>query len=141
MNETPAQRTVEEKILGELKKMNKLITIANGQKIEETLGRYTTSDERKMIWVLMDGKRQAPDIAQIIKKTKRTVDTFLQSLENAGLVEQRAYGRPPVRSIEYVPASWVDLVPNSTSPAEQTPVIPSSDEQKQTQQEADAIGG
>lgn len=128
--ELSSQPTVEQEILNELKKMNKLMTIAEGQKIEETLGRYATSDERKMIWALMDGRRQAPEMAQVLKMTKDAVNKFLQSLESAGLVEKREYGKPPVRAIDYVPASWVDLSSKSAAPAEQ----------KQTQQEAGAVG-
>jgi hypothetical protein len=37
------------------------------------------------------------------------VDVYLQFLENLGFVEQRVYGKPPVRSIEYVPSNWLNL--------------------------------
>jgi hypothetical protein len=139
-NEAPDIPSTEEQILGELRKMNKLLTLSSGQKIEEELGKYATSDERKMIWVLIDGKRQAPEIALAIKKTKSAVDKFLQSLENAGLVEERVYGRPPVRAIDYVPASWVELTFKPTVSPEQPAASADSAEQKQTQQEASTIG-
>lgn len=139
VDKTPAIPT-DQAMLKELRKMNRLITLANGEKIEQELGKFATSDERRMIWVLIDGRRQSPEIAQIIKKTKSAVDKFLQTLESAGLVEERVYGKPPVRAIEYVPASWVDLVSKPATTVEQPAAVSGSTEQSQTQPEAGTVG-
>jgi hypothetical protein len=101
--------TIDNEIVKELKNIKKLIALVNGEKIEHELGKYATTDDRKKIWVLIDGRRQSPEIAQLIGKTKRMVDVYLQFLENLGFVEQRVYGKPPVRSIEYVPSNWLNL--------------------------------
>lgn len=102
----------DEEILKELKKISKIMTLSNGSIIEKELEKYATSEDRKKIWVLIDGIKQSDDIAKIIGKTKRVVDIFLQTLEGVSLVE-RHYNKPPIRSIEYVPISWVALLENS----------------------------
>ena len=104
--------TNDEEILKELKKISKIMTLTNGPTIEKELEEYATSEDRKKIWVLIDGTKQSDDIAKIIGKTKRAVDIFLQTLEGASLVE-RPYNQPPTRSISYIPASWIALLENS----------------------------
>ena len=99
--------SMNEEILNELKKLTKIMTISNGEKIESELAQYATSEERKMIWVLLDGKNQSDDIARTIGKVRRTVDIFLQILEDANLIE-RKYNQPPMRILDYVPASWIE---------------------------------
>lgn len=128
----------DQAILKELKKMNRILTLSNGPLIEQELAKYATSDERKVIWVLIDGAKQAPEIAQIIKKTKRAVDMFLQTLEDAELVE-RPYNKPPLRTIDYVPASWVELTSKITSRAESAPTV-NAPTPGTAQQEATSVG-
>jgi len=110
MTEQPKSSSVDEQILLELKKMNRVITLSNGSKLESELAGFATTDERKMIWVLIDGETQPPEIAKRIGKTKRAVDMFLQVLEDANLIEKRKYGKPPKRYIDYVPAAWIELL-------------------------------
>lgn len=107
----------DEEILKELKKISRIMTLSNGSIIEKELEKYATSEDRKKIWVLIDGTKQSDDIAKIIGKTKRAVDIFLQTLEGVSLVE-RPYNKPPTRSMEYVPASWAALLENSNSTEE-----------------------
>lgn len=109
--------TVDEDILKELKKISWVMTLSNGPVIEKELEKYATSDDRKKIWVLIDGNRQADEIAKIIGKTKRAVDIFLKTLEDASLVE-RPYNKPPTRSLDYVPASWNELLENTRTSEE-----------------------
>ena len=101
--------------LKELKKISKLLTISNGDKIEKELEKYATTDERKIIWTMIDGKNQTEDIAKLIKKTKRALDTFLNILEKAELIEERQYGVPPVKILDYVPADWITLLQKSVN--------------------------
>ena len=104
-------------ILKELKKISRIMTLSNGSIIEKELEKYGTSEDRKKIWVLIDGTKQSDDIAKIIGKTKRAVDIFLQTLEGVSLIE-RPYNKPPIRSMEYVPASWAVLLENSNNTEE-----------------------
>ena len=100
----------EEEILKELRKISKVITISNGDALEKELSKYASTDERKKIWVLIDGKRNSEQIANEIGITKRTVDLTLQNFESAILIEERKYGIPPKRILDYVPSSWSSLV-------------------------------
>lgn len=108
------QHSTEQQILRELKKMSKILTLANRQKLETELGRYATSDERKKMWVLIDGKRKTTDIAREAGTTTRSVERFLKVLEDAELIAERGYGEPPVKMIDYVPASWLEIETQTT---------------------------
>ena len=95
--------------LTELKKISKILAMVNAETIENELAKYATTDERKKIWVLIDGKRMSKDIATSSGVTRRAVDLFLKSLEIAELVES-AWGKPPKRILDFVPAPWLDLI-------------------------------
>lgn len=95
--------------LVELKKISKILILANAKAIESELSKYATTDERKIVWVLMDGKRKSKDIAKSIEISTRAVDRFLKILESAELIEN-PWGKAPKRLLDYVPPSWVELV-------------------------------
>lgn len=99
----------DEDILKELRRISKIITVSNGPIIEKELLGYATTDDRKKIWVLIDGKRQSDEIAKTLGVTKRAVDIFLKILEDAAFVE-RQFNKPPLRILDYVPAKWVELL-------------------------------
>ena len=106
--------TTDTELFKELKKISKILTISNGSVLETELSKYATTDERKIIWTLIDGKNNTEDIIKIINKTKRTVDTFLSILEKAELIEERKYGVPPVRRLDYIPSEWIQLMPKQS---------------------------
>lgn len=120
--------TNEEEILKELKKISKVVTIGNGPAIEKELLKYATSDDRKKIWALMDGKRQSDEIAKIVGKTKRAIDIFLKILEDATLVE-REFNKPPVRALDYVPANWIELLQKESPISEEQQITTQQPEQ------------
>lgn len=104
--------------LTELKKISKILTMVNAKTIENELAKYATTDERKRIWVLIDGKRMSKDIATSSGVTRRAVELFLKSLETAELVES-PWGKPPKRKLDFVPAPWLDLIkPEEVKPEE-----------------------
>ena len=131
----------EEDILKELRKLSKILILSNGGNLELQIEKYATTPERKKIWVLIDGKRQANDIAQAIGITKRGVDMFLKVLEDASLIE-RPFNKPPIRIADYVPAGWVELVQTETKPSEkvQQAAEPATQVENQTQQESESHG-
>lgn len=131
--------TNEEDILKELKKISKIITISNGQSLEKELSKYATTDERKKIWVLIDGTRTSEQIAKEIGITKRAVDIALQHFENAELIEKRKYGVPPQRVVEYMPPSWIELSQKSSRRVETSPEL-TGQAVKQSSQEASPNG-
>jgi hypothetical protein len=95
--------------LAELKKISKVLTMVNAKTIENELAKYATTDERKRIWVLIDGKRMSGEIAISSGVTRRSVDIFLKSLETAELIES-PWGKPAKRILDFVPASWLELI-------------------------------
>ena len=101
--------TNEEEILKELRKMSKILILSNGTNLEKELSKYATNNDRKRIWVLIDGNRQADDIVKTTGLTKTPVYNFLKILEDAQLVE-RQHGKPPKRLLDYVPSGWVELI-------------------------------
>jgi hypothetical protein len=95
--------------LAELKKISKILLLANARTIEIELLKYATTDERKKVWVLIDGKRSVEDLIKYSGMKRRTVYDFLKILENSELIEC-THGEAPKKLIDFVPASWADLV-------------------------------
>jgi hypothetical protein len=95
--------------LRELKKISKILTLANAPIIEGELSKIAKTDSRKRMWVLIDGKRMPQDIAKMIGVTRRAVTYFLDDAAAAEFIEYNPY-EPPRRILDYVPPSWIDLV-------------------------------
>ena len=95
--------------LAELRKISRILTLVNAKAIEDKLSEYATTDNRKKIWVLVDGKRMPNDIAQFIGISTRSVERFLKVLETGELIEN-LWGKPPERLLNYVPPSWLELI-------------------------------
>jgi len=99
---------IEEQILFELKKLNRIISLVNGSKLESELEKYISTDERKKVWTLINGERNVSDLINLSRLKRRSVYEFLEILENAALV-QRRYSGCPTRMIDYVPATWIGI--------------------------------
>ena len=110
---------LEDKILKELRNISKILILSNSDRIESQIGKYATTTERKKIWVLIDGKREVNEIAQVIGITKRGVDKFLKVLEDSSMIE-RPFNKPPTRLVDYVPVEWVELIQTDTKPLNQS---------------------
>lgn len=126
----------DEDILKELKKLNKIMTLSNGPNLEAKIEKYATSNNRKKIWVLIDGKKQSDEIAKNIGLTKSAVDIFLKILEDAILVE-RQFNKPPTRVLDYVPAKWVEIL-QTESKTIQTE-IPAQSSSQDTSQKSEVV--
>lgn len=100
---------MSERILAELRKMNKVMILANGDKLETELARYASTDERKKVWALIDGKRDINELIRGSGLKKSLIYSFLAMLEEANLIE-KSHGKPPMKTLEFVPASWVELL-------------------------------
>jgi|GEM_PF-842683 len=96
-------------VLEELKRISKILTLAHGESLEKELSKIATSDERKKIWVLIDCVKLPKDIAKEVGVSVRSVNRFLSIGEKVGLIEN-PWGKPPRRLIDYVPATWVELI-------------------------------
>jgi len=95
--------------LEELKKITRILTLAHAGAIEKEIEKVATSEERKKIWVLMDGRRMSKDIAREIGIAEWSVNRFLKIAAAAGLA-RNPRGKPPYRVIDYVPPSWIELI-------------------------------
>ena len=94
--------------LAELRKISKILLLTNASVIESELGKIATSDDRKRMWVLIDGFRMPKDIASQLKITDRAVRYFLDGLAAAGFIENQK-GEPPKKILDYVPPPWIEL--------------------------------
>ena len=103
MSEWPTQ------LLQELRAIKKILLLANSEIIEGELSKIATTDERRRIWVLIDGERTVKDLAKEVKVTERAVHYFLSALRAAGFIEYTR-GKPPRKILDYVPPSWLQLV-------------------------------
>jgi hypothetical protein len=96
-------------ILSELKKIFKILLLANSEQLDRELGKVADNEPRKKIWVLIDGKRMPKDISAQVGVSLMTVSRFLDSASAADLVSYAAK-YPPVKKLDYVPSSWLNLV-------------------------------
>jgi len=96
-------------VLSELKKISKILLLANSTNVEEELAKIANTNVRKKMWVLIDGKRMPKDIAKEVGVSSMAVSYFLNCASAADLVAY-AQREPPRRILDYVPPSWVDLV-------------------------------
>lgn len=104
--------------LNELKKISKILILANGEALEKELSKYATTDERKKVWVLINGERLPDDLANGSGMKIAAVYNFLKILTNAELI-QNPHGKPPIKVIDYVPASWLEFLKPETDDKKQ----------------------
>jgi len=95
-------------VLEELKRIHKILLLANSEKIEQELSKVATSNERKKIWILINGKLTAKQIANKIGIHVRSVNRFLEICERVGFIEN-LWGKPPRKKVDYIPSSWFDV--------------------------------
>lgn len=98
--------------LDELKKISKILTLINAKQLEDELSKYATTDDRKRIWILIDGQNMSKDICDAMGFTEDGVNKFLKILKLAGLVENPRK-QPPKKLLDYVPPSWLELFDGS----------------------------
>jgi len=95
--------------LKELRKISKLLTLAYAATLEKELSKYATTDERKKVWVLINGERTPDSLISGSGMKQAALYKFLKTLSEAELIET-PYGEPPKKKFELVPASWLDLI-------------------------------
>jgi hypothetical protein len=98
-----------EDVVKELKKIYKILLFSKGKAIEEELSKLIATNERRKMWVLLDGHRVPRELAKVVNVSPMSVSRFLNLTVSAGLVEYEK-GKPPVRMLDYVPAEWVELL-------------------------------
>lgn len=92
----------------ELRKISKILTLANAPVLEKELEKYATTPERKKVWVLINGERPNEELMKQSGVKQSGFYSYLKVLSNADLIEV-PFGKPPKKKLEFVPASWLDL--------------------------------
>jgi hypothetical protein len=96
-------------MLRELRQISKILLLANSVTIEKELSKIATTNDRKKLWILMDGNRMPGDIARDAGVTAMTVSYFLNAGVAAELIEYKR-GEPPKRVLDYIPPGWIELM-------------------------------
>jgi hypothetical protein len=119
---------MEDDVLRELKKITKILILSNTRIIEAELEKIVSTNDRKKMWMLIDGNRGPQDIAKQIGITPQAVSKFLLTAKAAELID---YSRniPPRKILDYVPPSWLELIETPVTP-EQTSKKKSIDDSK-----------
>ena len=104
--------------LRELKKISRILMLANASVIEDELSKIANSTARKKIWVLIDNKRMPKDLAKEAGVTQMAVSYFLNAAASADFIEY-TQREPPRKILDYVPPSWIDLIMKEKGEAEQ----------------------
>lgn len=94
--------------LSELRKISKILLLANAKAVEEEIGNLANTEERKIVWVLMDGKLKVPEIIAKGKVSAATVSRFLTAGVASDLIEYEK-GSAPKRILDYVPPDWLKI--------------------------------
>lgn len=113
--------------LKELRLILKVLILSNSGAIEKELSKIATTNERKKMWVLIDGKNMPKDIATKAGVTQMAVSNFLNACRTAEFIEY-AKGEPPKRTLNYVPPEWISLVkvPSAELPEEKKNAEPNT---------------
>src|SRR5437879_13353107 len=95
-------------VLKQLQLITRILTIAHADRVGNELSKIATTDDRKRMWILIDGKRMSKDIAKKLKISDRAVSYFLNEASVAGFIENPPR-KPPVKLIDFTPPSWLSL--------------------------------
>lgn len=98
----------KEEILNELRVIKKILTLGHSDRITKELEKLCTTDERKKIWVLINGESMTKDIAKEVKLKRRGIERFLNQAEELGFIKNPKMN-PPYRLINFVPPEWIEL--------------------------------
>lgn len=104
--------------LAELRKISKLITLVNGEALEKELAKYATTEERKKVWVLINGERVPDELTKNSGMKQSALYSYLKILSNADFIEV-PHGKAPKKKLEFVPASWLELLQSETEEKKQ----------------------
>ena len=94
-----------EEIISELKSIKLLLSITNSVQLDSYLNKIITTENRRKIWIAIDGQHMQNEIAIEVGVSQKAVSKFLKILTESKLIDYKPY-TPPTRNIDYVPASW-----------------------------------
>jgi DNA-binding transcriptional ArsR family regulator len=99
------EQNILEKIYGELVNVRHLLEIAIRNELKKEIEKTVTTDERRKIYVLLDGFSSTEEISKKAGVSQRAVQLLVKELADAGFVimERRGY---PKRVFDYIPSGW-----------------------------------
>ncbi|MHA1971605.1 MAG: hypothetical protein ACTSW1_01360 [Candidatus Hodarchaeales archaeon] len=97
-----------ENILFLLKGIQRTLSIANAERIDAYLNEVITTENRRKMWIMLDGERMPNQIAEESGVSSMAVSLFLKTVLEANLVIYDK-GSPPKRLIDHIPADWLNL--------------------------------
>ena len=95
--------------LRELRTISRILLLSNSQAVKKEIEKICTSDGRKKMWVLCDGRHMPKDMVAEAGLSVGPISTFLNAGVAAGLI-QFEKGEPPSRLLDYVPPEWIELI-------------------------------
>ena len=96
-----------DKILSELSIIKASLMVSNYDIIEQNLDKIITTDDRKLMWIHLDGKKTQDEIAKLVGKTQAAVSYFISWGKNFGLIDDN--NSQARRTIDIIPKSWHEL--------------------------------
>jgi len=96
---------LEKVIVEKLTLIERYIKIIARSSIVEEVRRVATTEKRRLMWFLCNGKNSTEDIARYVKASVRAVQYFVDEAEKAGLIEFEKRGYPK-RICDVFPPEW-----------------------------------
>ena len=84
-----------------------ILLLSNFELIEKNLEIIFTTNDRKLMWILLDGKKTQDEIAKEVGKTQAAVSYFISLGKELGLINDNE-GQAK-RAIEVIPKEWLVL--------------------------------
>ena len=100
---------MDDEVLRELKKITKVLILSNARIIEAELEKIVSTDDRKKMWILIDGNHMPQDIAKQVGVTAQAVSKFLLIAKAAEFIEY-SRNNPPRKILDFMPPSWLELM-------------------------------
>jgi DNA-binding transcriptional ArsR family regulator len=99
------EQKILEEVHRELVRVRHLLEIMVRDELKKALEQSLTTQERRKIYVIMDGLSGTEEIAQKAGVSQRSAQLLVKELLDSGLVslERRGY---PRRTFDYVPSEW-----------------------------------
>jgi hypothetical protein len=136
--------TFDEQVLAELHKISRILSLVNSKALESELSKYVNTDDRRRMWILIDGIRMPKQIAAEARASERAANYFLAALVSAELIKYER-GQPPSKLFDFVPASWTELISKGEADVVQKPEDASQQatlsESSSPEQESKSKGG
>lgn len=92
----------------EIRNIKTILTIMNSKLIEIELNKICSTNDRKLMWIHIDGNKTQDEIAKLVGKTQAAVSYFISNGKDVGLIDDiDGLAR---KTINYIPSNWLNLI-------------------------------